>query len=301
MGSCISKCIPKPKRKPEQGHNLIQDKLVISQPPTSPSIPKSTQNHLSPSPSPISTSSYSSFSCTASATTSSTCSLTTSSSCSSSILSAKDRSFSNEFLWSCVQENPHIVKLDPVNSSVEKLVGSTIFRAPAKQVILDRRIGSTPQKRARANSPNVARQKSFRERKEPDRHQSSPVLARQRSFRERPQSPQSRTMRSPSPSRRFDGDSYNYNGEFKNFAKESFRKGNVVNSMRRENLRPSSPSNNLSRYEGYLRNRERFIHQNGKKIDEISVGEVRSLDKIDSIPTEDIDNPLIALDCFIFL
>lgn len=300
MGSCISKCRPKPKRKPEQGHNLIQDKLVISQPPTSPCIPKSTLNHLSPSPSPISTSSYSSFSCTASATTSSTCSLTTSSSCSSSILSTKDRSFSNEFLWSCVQENPHIVTLDPVKSSVEKLAGSTNFRAPAKQVILDRRVGSTPQKRARANSPNVARQKSFRERKEPDRHQSSPVLARQGSFRERPQSPQSRILRSPSPSRRFDGDSHNYYGDSKNFTKESFRKGNIVNSMR-ENLRPSSPSNNLSRYEGYLRNRERFIHQNGKKIDEISVGEVRSLDKIDSIPMEDIDNPLIALDCFIFL
>lgn len=46
-------------------------------------------------------------------------------------------------------------------------------------------------------------------------------------------------------------------------------------------------------------------HPTGSKIGEIAVGEVvlPNLGMIDSLPIamEDIDNPLISLDCFIFL
>ncbi|RVX15727.1 hypothetical protein CK203_005522 [Vitis vinifera] len=85
-------------------------------------------------------------------------------------------------------------------------------------------------------------------------------------------------------------------------------KGNAVNSSLSSvrkgsvNLRPPSPNNNSSRHPPCLRNREMGSQPNvGSKIGEIAVGEVLSNLGIDSLPTEDIDNPLISLDCFIFL
>ena len=301
MGSCISKC--RPKTVSEEECENVQDKLVISLAPTS---PISVLDIKPPSPSPShSTSSFSSFSCTTS-NTSSSCS----SSSSSSVLSSKDRSFSNEFLWACVKENPHVICTDPIKESPVKSVSGKFHApklvspakssvvVPAKQLMPQRVVGSTPQKRVRASSPVLVRQKSFR--REPERPNSAYSLP-------------SRTLRSsPSPSRRFEGDKCR--GMLANAPQESVckrstsPKGNAVNSSLSSvrkgsvNLRPPSPNNNSSRHPSCLRNREMGSQPNvGSKIGEIAVGEVLSNLGIDSLPTEDIDNPLISLDCFMFL
>lgn len=113
-------------------------------------------------------------------------------------------------------------------------------------------------------------------------------------------------MRSPSPSRRFNGDNYNYNykgglvdGTLKE--KSVVTKGSLVNYARNENLRPASPNNILTRNRENLRNKGTCTHHIGSKIDEMEVGEGLVNEDSKSIPLEDIDNPLIALDCFIFL
>ncbi|KAK2989773.1 hypothetical protein RJ640_029927 [Escallonia rubra] len=286
MGSCISKCRPKKKPKLEECHH-VQDKLVISQAPIVSPIPPLTRKPLTSSPSPTaSNSSFSSFSC---ATVPSSLS-TSSSSCLSSTSSSKDKSFTNEFLWSCVKENPQVIGHGAVKSGLQKSVQYRVSArklessaepivAPVKQ--------STPRKRARATSSSLTRQKSFR--KEPEGPNSTTY------------SLPSRTMRSPSPSRRFDG----------NTPGESCCKRNTDSNLnavhsgsfstRKENMRPLSPYNNLSGYRSYMRRGEGYAHQIGSIMDEIAVGEVKSDEKIDCIPMEDVDNPLIALDCFIFL
>ncbi|KAM2377119.1 hypothetical protein ACFX1X_043772 [Malus domestica] len=45
---------------------------------------------------------------------------------------------------------------------------------------------------------------------------------------------------------------------------------------------------------------EMRIHRITSKIDEVSAGEALA-DYMDSLPAEDIDNPSISLECFIFL
>ncbi|THG19709.1 uncharacterized serine-rich protein C215.13-like [Camellia sinensis] len=289
MGCCISKCKRKRKHKKEESNNHIEDKLVISQAPISPiplPLPLSSstkqqqqQQPLSPH-SPTSSSSISSFSCTTS-NISNSCSLSSLSS-SSSIITSKERLFSNEFLWSCVKENPHVIHIDPSKGSLEKL--QKLEKPTTQNVVPMKHVGSTPQKRARAISPTLSRQKSFR--REPERTNSMYSVS-------------SRTLTSPSPSRRFSsGD--NYTGGSRIAPKESCCKRSVM-SKRKENLRPLSPNNNLSINQPCLMNREAHTYRIGSKIDEIAVGEV--LDKQDTgdIHMEDIDNPLIALDCFIFL
>lgn len=67
-----------------------------------------------------------------------------------------------------------------------------------------------------------------------------------------------------------------------------------------ENVRPASRG--IGTYS--RSSRDTCIHRIGSKIDEIAVGEALAQlhrHEIDSVPMEDIDNPLIALDCFIFL
>lgn len=78
-------------------------------------------------------------------------------------------------------------------------------------------------------------------------------------------------------------------------------KGSLVNYARNENLRPASPNNILTRNRENLRNKGTCTHHIGSKIDEMEVGEGLVNEDSKSIPLEDIDNPLIALDCFIFL
>ncbi|GFS37586.1 hypothetical protein Acr_00g0052890 [Actinidia rufa] len=257
----------------EESSPIVQDKLVISQAPISPLPLSPTKHPLSPH-STNSISSVSSFSCTASNTTSS-CSLTSTSSSSSSsvsssmFISSKEKSFSNEYLWSCVKENPQIIRVDhptkgrnstlqmPRNVHAQKLGIGSIEASPS------RHIGSN--KRARANSPTLSRQKSFRrEQERPHSVNSVP----------------NRTLRSPSPSRRFGGENYNCRGGLRNAHKE-----NLIGSgslyVRKENIRPSSPGNNLSRNRSSLIKRESRIYHVGSKIDEIAVGE--------AVPSHDDD------------
>ncbi|KAM4069753.1 hypothetical protein ACB094_12G113700 [Castanea mollissima] len=300
MGSCISKC--RPKKHSLEDFNNVQDKLVISQ---APKIPIPHSNKISPSPpSPTSsTCSISSVTCATSNTASSTSSLSTA----TSALSSKDRSFSNDFLWSCVKDNPHIVRINSIRENARSL-GSTkahvqksdlLAKAIAeleKQSLRGKVVGSQLQKkRVRSSSPApLTRQKSFR--KEPERPNAAYSLP-------------SRTLRSPSPSRRFNGDRYGRvlnNTTMESHSKRMLgSKSNSVSSasssVKMEHLRPASPNNSSSRLRPCLRNRETCIHRISSKIDEIAVMKALSQNDIDSIPLEDIDNPLISLDCFIFI
>ncbi|KAH0683364.1 hypothetical protein KY290_023472 [Solanum tuberosum] len=322
MGSCISKCNPQknPQEDDDQHHECVKDKLVISQAPVSPKIhvPSSTiqppRKLVSSSPSSSSCSvSLSSFSSTATNVTLSSSLSSSSSSSSSSYF--KDRSFSNDFLLSCAQEHDHILdikknKVSHQNTSTMSTSAKKYSRSPSsssttlsKPPSPQRECNSTttPKKRPRANSPIMVRQKSFR--KEHDQqlmikgsnignNHTSSITSTYHHF------PSTRTtLKSPSPSRRFPSNS---NGDMKenSFRKSIASKGNngsVISrssSLRRENH--FTPKN-----DGKMRN----VFPISPKIDEMEIGEeVKSNDQdLDSFLMEDINNPLIALDCFIFL
>ncbi|XP_022772341.1 uncharacterized serine-rich protein C215.13-like [Durio zibethinus] len=305
MGCCISKCRPKKHYIEDLSH--VQDKVVISS-SQAPKTPVPVSNKISPlplSPTISSSSSVSSFTCTTSSNTTSSCSSLPSS---SSVLSSKDRSFSNEFLWACVKENPHIIRINSIKeaslalaTTKSPLAKPTV--APVKQAIQAMEKGSTPRKRGRSSSPStLTRQKSFR--KEPDRLNSAYYLP-------------SRSLRSPSPSRRFIGDTYSNRGilattiskEICSSKRIVASKVNALNSvsssLRKENFRPSSPTlsshNPSTPLKSCLRNRETFIHRISSKLDESALRAALAQQENDSIFMEDIDNPLISLDCFIFL
>ncbi|RDX64570.1 hypothetical protein CR513_56856, partial [Mucuna pruriens] len=301
MGCCVSKCRPEYKPSPED-----EDKVGISKTP----VYSSTKISPSP-PSPTSsTSSISSFTCTTSNTISSASSLSTA----SSSLSSKDtRSFSNDFLWSCYKDNPHITRINSLREPTLSFMPTpkpkpqhrninpsspkpkpkhnlpTLKQSPPQSF-------SMPQKRLRSNSPtNLTRQKSFR--KDTERSVTINYAS----------NIQSRTLRSPSPSRRFNGDkcgSANSNSattltdskRMMNSSKVSvspLHSHSVSSSTRKESVKASTP-NNCSR---------RILHSRGvgPKIDETVVKDVLSDHDMDLTLMEDIDNPLIALDCFIFL
>lgn len=313
MGSCISKCRPKKKFKEDDSPHQVHDKLVISQGPPISSLPaKMTamplQKPLSPPPSTSSTSSFSSFSrskCSTMASSVSSSSSSSSLSCSSSVLSVKDRSFSNEFLWSCVKDNPHAIglkekrlektdfctnKIHSHNLDTTSLLSSPNAAPKLKQSVQEN-AKITPKKRVRASSPTLVRQKSFRK-------ETSSV----------PLTP-NRGLRSPSPSRRFNGEknrTFLTNGTFENsYKRPVLSKGkSAVNSgtcgVRRENFRASiaSPNRDLSiNPDSLVRKKDALSQQNSTKID---AGNIKSIQDMDVV-MEDINNPLIALDCFIFL
>ncbi|XP_028781565.1 uncharacterized protein LOC114750070 [Neltuma alba] len=279
MGCCISKCGPDQHSLPLPASNHVEDKLVTS-----------TSNKTSPSP-PSPTSSASSFTCPAFSNSTISSASSLSSASSSSALTSKDRSFSNDFLWSCYKDNPHIVRINslkeaslslaPTKSQISKTNPSTAastLKPPQKSVG-----PSVPLKRVRSSSPvNLARQKSFR--KEPERPNS-------------PCNVPNRTLRSPSPSRRFDGGSNNLSKRTMGpKANGEAHSQSVTSLMRRENRRAASPNQSLQG----LRRRENCDF----KIEERVVKEVvESKHEIESgaAMMEDIHNPLISLDCFIFL
>uniref|UniRef100_A0A803LHK6 Uncharacterized protein n=1 Tax=Chenopodium quinoa TaxID=63459 RepID=A0A803LHK6_CHEQI len=163
-----------------------------------------------------------------------------------------------------------------------------------------------PQKRPRCNSPsNLTRQKSFR--REPEVELNRPVLRSARDLR----------PISPSPSRRFNGEG-NSQGK------------NLTSSMRREHcyVRPPSPIskgyNGKTRRNGQsnmtnnllvkkenedmingvntkIKESEEMINSVNTKIKEMAMGGLVSSQDMDLTPIEDVENPHIALDCFIFL
>ncbi|KAE9615282.1 hypothetical protein Lalb_Chr04g0253601 [Lupinus albus] len=151
------------------------------------------------------------------------------------------------------------------------------------------------QKRVRSNSPvNLTRQKSFR--KEVADHErlnysSYNVLA-------------SGMLRSPSPSRRLNGSNNvpnQINGSKNNAAYSHY----VPSSTRKVSIKPTSPNNgSRSLVHSGLRHREKWSYRNNNvsnKSDETMVEEVMSNKDVDSGLVEDIDNPLVSFDCFIFL
>ncbi|KAK4352610.1 hypothetical protein RND71_028128 [Anisodus tanguticus] len=319
MGSCISKCNPQrnPQEDDDHHHECVKDKLVISQAPISPKkfLPSSTiQQHsklVSSSPSSSSSSCLVSLSSFSSTATNVTLSSSLSSSSSSSISSCfKDRSFSNDFLLSCAQEHDHILDIkknkatncvshqntSTMSTSVKKYSrspSSTLSKPPSPRRECN---STTPKKRPRANSPAMVRQKSFR--KEPDQqlikggnisNNTSNITYTYHHF------PSTRTtLKSPSPSRRFPSNNLNGESSFRKSIASKGNNGSVVSrssSLRRENH--FTPKN-----EGKMRSAIPV----SPKIDEMEIGEVKSSGQdLDSFLMEDINNPLIALDCFIFL
>ncbi|KAJ4822658.1 hypothetical protein Tsubulata_035932 [Turnera subulata] len=324
MGCCISKC--RAKKHPigvEECFQVVQDKLVISQVPSNHKTPckmSSVSNKISPSPPSPTTST----STTTSSSTFSTLTNSNTTSSSSSTSTSKDRSFSNDFLWSCLQENPHIIRINSLKqcSDHHQMPHNNVVQYPNKlDSLLTAKVNSnnivsdstTLQKRVRSNSPAIQqqqlhpRQKSFRREAAAADTYSSPY-----------NSLSSRTlmMRSPSPSRRFNHmmDGTGRPGLATALApKDSCSKRfvgsklinaptfNISSSLRRENLRLASPSLNPSPRRN---NRsETRIHRITSRIDEVAVEAALAHPDVGDPPIamEDIDNPLISLDCFIFL
>ncbi|KAE9605831.1 hypothetical protein Lal_00024989 [Lupinus albus] len=278
MGCCIS--IPDNHSLQNQLHS-VEDKLVISQ--TSPTSKK--LKHISPS-SPTSSTTTSSSICSFTCTTNSNS--TTSSS------SFKDRSFSNEFLWSCYKENPHIIRINSLKEATHSFIPTkpkaTTPSSPMSNFPPIRQ--SPPQKkRVRSNSPvNLTRQKSFRKEVADQRLGSSYNLA-------------SGMLRSssPSPSRRFNGDNNSLSKRTSGSKTNVSHFSSSSSSLRKENIiKPISPNKSSRRLtHSGLRHSYKV---NDSKIDETNmVKEVVSKNGVDSGLIEDIDNPLVSFDCFIFL
>ncbi|KAK1432656.1 hypothetical protein QVD17_09554 [Tagetes erecta] len=266
MGCCISKCKPKLNTSTH-----VQDKLVIShsQPPSSP--PRKRKTTVA---SPPSTTSASSLSCYTQTTTCGSSSLSSVSSSSSIAFSKVDRTFSNDFLQSCALENPQIVSLDPIKKI--GVVKPLALSSPG-----------SAHKRARACSPPLTRQKSFRLEKE----RLPYVSVNGRS-----------TMRSPSPSRRFNGSTSGYQRQPMLSSINAHNTSNI--RVAKTNTRPASPNRNVISKERpiYSKNKERFGCEVGSKVEGVEVREVLStMSHFGCVAMEDIDNPHIALDCFIFL
>ncbi|KAK9067394.1 hypothetical protein SSX86_014722 [Deinandra increscens subsp. villosa] len=251
MGCCVSKC------KSPQSHPDVQDKLVISHspPPQSPPLKPPPETVLQ---SPASLTSASSFTCSTLTTTYDSSSLSTASSSSSVAFSKLDRTFSNDFLQSCAIENPQIIGLDhPV-----KKIGAVKQLGPGNTL-----------KRARAGSPTLTRQKSFRVEK-----QRLPCSTMMRS--------------SPSPSRRFNGNTGSYH------RRPPIKTQNESNRTIKAS-RPANPNRNVI---GNGRPMRSFGYEIGSKGEDVEVGEVLSRMSYSGYAAmEDLDNPHIALDCFIFL
>ncbi|CAN6583312.1 unnamed protein product [Malus baccata var. baccata] len=152
-----------------------------------------------------------------------------------------------------VGKNPHVNRINSIKDASFSRFSLTAL--PQKPVLA---IG----KRVRSSSPTfLGRQKSFR--KEPER----PMISAY--------SHPSRTLRSPSLSRRVRIQPHNPNINYNN-------------------------SSRLLRSCLKSRETEMRIHRITSKIDEVAAGEAVA-DHMDSLPAEDIDNPLISLDCFIFV
>ncbi|CAA0831687.1 Unknown protein [Striga hermonthica] len=266
MRSCISKC--KPKKKSIEVLSPVQDKLIISQhvPPKMTTMP-----FENPKPLP-------SHSCSTDASKfTATSSSMSPSSASSSALIAKDRSFSNELLWSCVKENHHVIDLKKNISADKRDQKSTSMKT--KQPSQEKAAASSvpmPKKRARSNSPTLVRQKSFR---------------KEQSLSSMP----NRALRSPSPSRRF---STGENGGYisANGVYENGLHGRQAGT-RRESFRASAARLNRELAVGpnfSLAKKGMFVSRRASaKIDDFEM----------DVVMEDINNNPhnIALDCFIFL
>ncbi|XP_068653460.1 uncharacterized protein [Aristolochia californica] len=305
MGSCISKSKYFTDEEDNPDFIQIQDKRVIitSQIPLSP-LPKCIPSSPPPPPIPkcISSPSPPFSTPSASSLSSFSSSSSSSSSCTSCALS-KDRSFSNEFLWSCIKENPHILQEEFKKSSPQKAEQTKSSPAGAPQhrrgsslrpsscspkQSLPRRVAPQSPTRVRSNSPPLARQRSFRQ--EQERPGSSPL-------------PRRNVGSSPTLSRKFGKDC----GQ--THLTNSKAAGRECQTRTKKEIQPPASPSRLIKKETTGSTRKAHFDQADpiKKqtslhhIDQLDGGEATCDQEIESDPLEDIDNPLIALDCFIFL
>ncbi|KAF8082459.1 hypothetical protein N665_0824s0007 [Sinapis alba] len=317
MGCCISKFSPKTEdfkqvEEPQEKYCYPPEKLFMSRCPSRVSpllVPDKNRfnpisfpdkfihisNKLPPSPQVK----LASFTPIVQPSTTSNSSLTSSSSSlstASSVSVSKERSFSNDFLRACYQENSHVARISSLRESSLSLKNGHPNRSnspvkPNRYSTTPNRANATPErgtygsKRTREPSPNhraLTRQKSFRKDQERVIMSSSNSLAK------------GKFLKSPSPSRR-------YEGSFMKSPSPSRRFAMAEGDMKVTSL---STSLDLSRLKTFPKNNrsETRIHRISSKINTTTIKEVVESHKELDVPMlEEIGNPLIDLDCFIFL
>ncbi|KFK44248.1 hypothetical protein AALP_AA1G234000 [Arabis alpina] len=326
MGCCISKCSSKTKdfkqEEEEEKYCYVPEKLFMSRCPSRVSplcIPEKNRFNAIPVPDkfiripdkfpPLSPQvKLASFSPIKPSTTSKSNSSLSSSSSSistaSSISVSKERSFSNDFLRSCYQENSHVARINSLReSSLSLKVAKPGCPIRSNSPLISNRYSTTPNrgnenpergtngsKRTREPSPNhraLTRQKSFRLDQERVITSSSNSLTK------------GKFLKSPSPSRRYEGNFLKSPSPSRRFGMVAtdMKVNSVSSCLRKESL-------DFSGHKTYPRNNrsETRIHRISSKIDETAIKEVIENHKEPVVPIfEEIGNPLIDLDCFIFL
>ncbi|ESQ34647.1 hypothetical protein EUTSA_v10009526mg [Eutrema salsugineum] len=341
MGCCISKFSPKTKdfkqvEEPQEKYCYVPEKLFMSRCPSRVSplhlpdknrinpipvpdkfihIPDKFSTPLSP---PVKLSSFSPIKPSTTSNSSLSSSSSSSISTASSISVSKERSFSNDFLRACYQENSHVARINSLRKSSLSLKNAKPgFPSRPNSPVKPNRYSTTPNranenpgrgtngyKRTREPSPNnraLTRQKSFRQDQERVIMSSSYSLTK------------GKFLKSPSPSRRFEGNflkspspSRRFDGNFLKSPSPSKRYGmtmgdsmvsSVSSSLRKDSLDLSLPKtfpkNNRSGTQ---------IHRISSKINDTTMKEVIESHKEPVVPiSEELGNPLIDLDCFIFL
>ncbi|KAF3606273.1 hypothetical protein DY000_02046088 [Brassica cretica] len=324
MGCCISKFSPKTEdfkqvEEPQEKYCYAPEKLFMSRCPSRVSpllVPdKNRFNHIPvpdkfihisdklPPPSPHVK--LSSLSPNVQPSTTSNSSLTSSSSSlstASSISVSKERSFSNDFLRACYQENSHVARISSLRETSLSLKNGHPNRCnspvkPNRYSTTPNRANATQErgtygsKRTREPSPNhraLTRQKSFRKDQESVIMSSSSSSLTKGKF-----------LKSPSPSRRFEGSFLKSPSPSRRFG---VREGDLKVTSLSTSLRKDSLD--LSRLKTFPKNNrsETRIHRISSKINTTTIREVVESDKEPVVPMlEEIGNPLIDLDCFIFL
>lgn len=341
MGCCISKCSPKKKdfkeaEEPYEKYCYVPEKLFMSRCPSRVSpllLPDKNRfnpiplpdkfihvpDKLPPPSPPLKVASFSPIQ----PSTTSNSSLSSSSSSlstASSISVSKERSFSNDFLRACYQENSHVARISSLReaslsmkttkpgypSRIDSPVISNQYSTTPNRANENPKRGSNGSKRTREPSPNhrsLTRQKSFRQDQERVVMSSSSNSLTKGKF-----------LKSPSPSRRYEGNilkspspSRRYEGNFLKSPSPSRRFGMAAADLMVNSISSRVRKDSIDLYGPktcHKSNRsETRIHRISSKIDETIIREVIANHKEPVVPMyEEVGgNPLIDLDCFIFL
>ncbi|KAG7647109.1 hypothetical protein AtNW77_Chr1g0024131 [Arabidopsis thaliana] len=323
MGCCISKCSPKSKdfkeaEEPHEKYCSVPEKMFMSRCPSRVSplnLPEKNRFHpipvpnkfinipgkVIPPPSPVKLASFSPIQ--PSTTSNSSLSSSNSSlSTASSVSVSKERSFSNDFLRACYQENSHVARINSLREASLSMK-TTKPRYPSRfdspvipsrnsttpnRANEDSKRGSNCSKRTRELSPNhrsLTRTKSFRQDQERVVISSSSNSLTKGKY-----------LKSPSPSRR-------YEGNFLKSPSPSRRFGVAAASLTVSSCVRKDSLDLSGRKICHMSNRsEPRIHRISSKIDQTIIREVITKDREPVVPIfEEVGNPLIDLDCFIFL
>ncbi|TYK18670.1 TPRXL protein [Cucumis melo var. makuwa] len=265
MGSCISKCKPKMMRQPPlfDFNNLVQDKLVVIPQPLSPLLTSTATKTTSATPSLSLHNKISPYPPSPSPSSSSISSFTClSSNTSSSTNTSFSTASSSPSPISSHHYFPSPYNQNPHLFRINSLKAHA-FRSPVKPI-----------------SPLVVRhpspQRVSRSTPQKRLRPASPSPIRQKSFRKEVLQ---RPLSSPSPTRRFSREK----------CQVALAPINGVRPKSRSPVRGSAMKKEIT-----------CIHRISSKIDDVAVKEaVGDLDSV--VAMEDMDNPLISLDCFIFL